>query len=525
MNKIELVRLLIESIKKGYTEQEVIDLIEETNVFEERDNFFLLTDFYKTTHWLQYPRGTSEVMSYYENREGMFPKQIFFGLQYIIKKYLVGRVAYPWMLEDAKKTIKEASGFDYFNTIGAERLVYHHKGRLPIEIRAVPEGSIVGTSNVLFTIRNTDPEMPFLTNYIEDICMWVYSTIAPATNSYYFSKLERYFGSITGAEENPYFLNDFGLRGASSLETAKKAGGGHLLIYKGSDNLPAQKWLEKYYNAPTILGSVFASEHSTTTINGEENECDTIKNWLLNKIPGAAPASLVIDSYDDIRFTKEYLGGKLKHIILERAGTTIARPDSGFPVQKSLNIIQILWDCFGGIVNGKGFKVLNVKVRVIYGDKISYTMGYEIMKNLVDNEFCISNMVFGAGGDITQNYNRDTFGTAIKCCFAVIDDKERNVAKNPKSQSSKKSKAGKLKLYRYQNGKYATITSSDSQFDSYINELKTVLYNGDLIIDYTYDQVRERFLWDRKSDNEDLGVLYTKEGVKNIKIKMEEIEH
>lgn len=42
-----------------------------------------------------------------------------------------------------------------------------HDGRLPIRIKAVPEGRIIPRGNVLFTVENTDPDFYWLTNYIE----------------------------------------------------------------------------------------------------------------------------------------------------------------------------------------------------------------------------------------------------------------------------------------------------------------------------------------------------------------------
>lgn len=42
-----------------------------------------------------------------------------------------------------------------------------HDGRLPIRIKAVPEGRIVPRGNVLFTVENTDPAFFWLTNYLE----------------------------------------------------------------------------------------------------------------------------------------------------------------------------------------------------------------------------------------------------------------------------------------------------------------------------------------------------------------------
>lgn len=49
----------------------------------------------QTSHWRQYPPGTTEVYSYFESRGGKFPEVTFFGLQYIIKRYLTGQVRRP----------------------------------------------------------------------------------------------------------------------------------------------------------------------------------------------------------------------------------------------------------------------------------------------------------------------------------------------------------------------------------------------------------------------------------------------
>lgn len=46
-------------------------------------------------------------------------------------------------------------------------LTQKYDGHLPIEIKAVPEGSVIPRGNVLFTVENTDPECYWLTNWIE----------------------------------------------------------------------------------------------------------------------------------------------------------------------------------------------------------------------------------------------------------------------------------------------------------------------------------------------------------------------
>ncbi len=55
-------------------------------------NLILLSDSYKYSHARQYPPDSEYVYSYFESRGGAWSKTIFFGLQYILKKYLEGQV-------------------------------------------------------------------------------------------------------------------------------------------------------------------------------------------------------------------------------------------------------------------------------------------------------------------------------------------------------------------------------------------------------------------------------------------------
>ena len=56
------------------------------------ENFLMLTDSYKITHHLQYPPDTETIFSYFESRGGKWKETLFFGLQYILKRHLVGVV-------------------------------------------------------------------------------------------------------------------------------------------------------------------------------------------------------------------------------------------------------------------------------------------------------------------------------------------------------------------------------------------------------------------------------------------------
>lgn len=473
--------------------REIIDLLDDQNVFKKQENFFLLTDFYKQTHWMQTPNGTSEIYSYYENRNSIFPKQVFFGLSYILQEYFEGVVARQWMIDEARQRVLEESGFDYFNLIGAQRIVDVHGGRLPLEIKAAPEGSIIPTGNVLFTLRNTDPLLPFLTNYVESIIMQVYSTIGTATLSFYIRKLGEKWGKVTGVEMHSFFLTDFGLRGGSSLETSKKNGGAHLLVFKGSDNEPAQSWLTEYYNAPTVLGSVFATEHSTTTIWGRDGEKDAVRKWI-TEAPESAVLSFVIDSYNYKEFITKILGDpEIKALIMGRSGKIVARPDSGIPNLVAKNCLDLLASTFGFSMNDN-YKVLDPHVGLIYGDGINYDSINLILKTIVEGGYCVSNIIFGMGGALIQGINRDSNGVAIKCAHGIVNGVPIDVYKDPIG-GGKKSKKGYQKLHPTMNS-FMTFSSADmpsAQFTGYVDSLKTVFLNGDLLIKPNYVDIKKLF--------------------------------
>ncbi len=153
------------------------------------NNILLKTDSYKMSHHLQYPPNTTTVFSYLESRGGNYPEQVFFGLQYILKKHLVGQVLTKENLEQATEFWKEHFGIDIVDKEMWKYIIEKHKGYLPIRIRAVPEGTVVPTGNVLMTIENTDPKCASLTAFLETILLQVWYPITIATNSREIKKI------------------------------------------------------------------------------------------------------------------------------------------------------------------------------------------------------------------------------------------------------------------------------------------------------------------------------------------------
>ncbi|MBQ6350095.1 MAG: DUF5598 domain-containing protein, partial [Methanobrevibacter sp.] len=264
------------------------------------NNICLLTDSYKVTHHYFYPKGTEKIYSYLESRVGAeFNKTIFYGLQYIIKKYLEGQVVSEEKIDEADKIISTHIAEGIFNRDGWEYILDRHDGRLPIEIRAVSEGTPVEVSNVLMTVENTDKKSYWLPNYLESLLLQVWYPSTVATLSAEVRKLSNFYLEVTGsAKDNlDFMLHDFGYRGATSTESSALAGSAHLLSFSGTDTIPALAIPENYYNDSSIYGfSVQATEHSVMTSLGPEGEFKQILNVIGNARDGVL--SMVIDSYN-----------------------------------------------------------------------------------------------------------------------------------------------------------------------------------------------------------------------------------
>src|SRR5712671_5665376 len=261
-------------------------------------NLVLQTDSYKFTHWKQYPPGTEYVYSYLESRGGMFPQTLFFGLQYYLLKYLCGSVVNEEDVIEARQFVDRHIGPGMFNFEGWMHIVRNLGGKLPVMIKAVPEGSSVSVQNVLMTIENTDPHCFWLTNYLETLLLKVWYPITVATLSHAIRKviLEKLHRSGDPSLID-FKLHDFGYRGVSSEETAAIGGAAHLINFRGTDTVAGIVLLQDYYGAKTMPGfSIPASEHSTITAWGKEHELDAYRNMLQ-----AYPTGLVAcvsDSYN-----------------------------------------------------------------------------------------------------------------------------------------------------------------------------------------------------------------------------------
>lgn len=451
-------------------------------------NKLLLTDSYKLTHWKQYPPGTERVYSYFESRGGLFEETVFFGLQYYLQQYLTGRFLIPEDIFLAKNFCEKHFGRDgLFNWDGWWHIWHKHDGRLPVSIKAVPEGTVVPTSNVLMTIENTDPEVPWLTNFLETMLVQVWYPMTVATLSREMKKLIRAHLAKSGDPSQIDFkLHDFGFRGVSSVESAGLGGAAHLINFQGTDTLAGIVLAQEHYCIDMAGYSIPASEHSTITSWGRTHEADAYENMLAQFPEGLV--ACVSDSFDIYKACTDIWGDKLKEKVLGRKGTLVVRPDSGDPPTVVGQVLDALGEKFGYTMNAKGFKVLPPQVRVIQGDGIDYTMTRQILEVMSLRGWSADNIAFGMGGALLQKLDRDTQKCAFKCAEVVVSGEARKVSKDPITDPGKRSKAGRLKLVRTERGGFTTIDADLEAED----QLVEVFRNGEILKTYKFDEVRAR---------------------------------
>ena len=454
-------------------------------------DYLLDTDSYKASHYLQYPPNVTSMFSYIESRGGEYKETVFFGLQYILKRYLSHRVTVEEVNE--AKAFFEAHG-EPFNYDGWMYIAKDLKGKLPVRIRAVPEGTVVPTHNALVTIESTDSKVFWIVSWLETMLLRVWYPITVSTRSYNIKKIILEALNLSSDDPNSeigFKLHDFGSRGVSSQESAMIGGAAHLVNFFGSDTVAGIVCANRYYNCPMAAFSIPAAEHSSITSWGKNNEVDAYRNMLNQFAKPGSLVAVVSDSYDLWNACSNLWGDQLKEEVIKSGATVVIRPDSGDPAEVVLKTLTLLSRKFGFTVNSKGFKVLN-NVRVIQGDGINEQSIKDILNLIHANKFSASNIAFGMGGGLLQQLNRDSLKFAMKCSSIIVDGEFRDVFKDPVTDSGKRSKAGRLDLVKWSNGKFETVLLQNDKIANEFSIMRTVFENGEILVDDSLSVIRER---------------------------------
>lgn len=327
----------------------------------------LSADFYKPAHIDQYSKKTSLIQSNFTARSArLFPhfadedqRILFGGLQ--------GPLA--WFFRDLwndrffnrpkdvvvgeyKRMMDTAIGKDKVNINGISEL--HDLGYLPLEVRALPEGSLVPVRVPVYTVHNTHPDFYWLVNFLESvISAETWKTVTTATTVFQLNKLCRAFAQKTcdNFDHLPYQLHMFAFRGEAGVHDAAQSEFGHLMNSMGTDTIPSICYAEDYYGmeGQFVAGSIPASEHSVATTNigfiiedlkvefpeatqdelRYKAEVIFLRKYITEIYPDGF-VSYVADSYDYWAIVTKALP-ELYEEIIAREGRLVIRPDSGIP--------------------------------------------------------------------------------------------------------------------------------------------------------------------------------------------------
>ena len=481
-----------------------------------RTNPMLLIDFYKAVHAEMLPKGITKSVSYFTprmSRVKRWNEVVMFGLQGFIKTYLIDYFneaffdkPFETVMAEYKRIMDATLGAEAYKIEKVEKL--HKLGYLPIEIFALPEGTLVPMHVPMFGITNTHPEFAWLPQSLESLISaesW-HPMLAATVGHTYREIVNRYY-DLTCEDTIPRAraLGAFDFRGEECTESAVKAGAGWCLSFLNTATVPTIPYLEQNYNCdctkePVAFGSP-STEHSVMCSNfAVDGDEITLLRRLLTEIYPNTSFSAVLDSYDYWNIIEHVLP-QLKKEILEHNGCMLMRGDSGDCVEVVTETVFKLWDIFGGTVNSKGYKVLDPHVKAIYGDSITVQRCEQIYEILTEKGFACSNVALGVGSfsfqcieedGILKPFTRDTFSSCIKATYCEIDGKPYPIFKNPKDGGFKKSQKGCCVVYR-EDGvlKYRDEYHWNEAVADERNLLETVYKDGVLVKEQTLQGIRQ----------------------------------
>ncbi|GAO43194.1 nicotinate phosphoribosyltransferase [Flavihumibacter petaseus] len=482
----------------------------------------LLKDGYKVGHKFQYPDGTTLVYSNLtprKSRNKEISEIVFFGLQYFIKEYLQ-RQFHEGFFNLPKEAAIRTYQRRIDNYLGKDSITFDHiaalhdLGYLPLEIKAIPEGTLVPMRVPVLTIRNTHPDFFWLTNMLETVMsaiLWKPCTSA-TTAFQYLCTFHRYAAETVGADTSfiPWQGHDFSFRGMSGIEDAVMSGAAHLLSFTGTDTIPAIDFLEEYYQANSdeelVGGSVAATEHSVMCMGTQTDELATFRR-LIDKVYPTGIVSIVSDTWDFWQVITDFLPA-LKNEILARNGKVVIRPDSGDPVKIIVGdpsapagspahkgAIACMWETFGGTITSQGYKLLDPHIGLIYGDSITLERQQDILEGLKQNGFASYNVVLGIGSFTYEYVTRDSYGFAMKATYGEVNGEGREIFKDPKTDDgTKKSAKGLMQVYRNEETGKLELKDQCSWEEEAQGELVTVYRDGKLIVDFSLADIRQRVI-------------------------------
>lgn len=331
-------------------------------------NSIFLTDGYKLSHPQQYPKGTVFIMDNFTPRsdnhapkvcqgKGVVVFGVQMGLQWLKEHFdqnfffTAERLEYgnpnasqfqsalnAGELEKLKKRAIDPIKKEFSMYLNSDYDTSYFEelwdiGYLPIEVRALEEGTVCPIRVPMLTICNTKEEFFWLPNFLETILsQLLWKPMTSATIALAYRKIMTKWALKTnpqGIEAVTWQGHDFSMRGLDSVYATMASGLGHLTSFSGTDSLPTIPAVRHYYDeVGFVAGSVPATEHSVMCAGSKDDEKGTYLRLLETYPTGIL--SVVSDTWDLWNVITKILP-ELKDKIMARDGKLVIRPDSGDP--------------------------------------------------------------------------------------------------------------------------------------------------------------------------------------------------
>lgn len=457
-------------------------------------NSIIDTDSYKVPQWRFYRPGVKRIYSFLESRGGEHDELMLAGLQPLL--YKLGQPVQDWEMDEAFEFFGKHFGFtSYMNKRMWDEIVNKHDRRLPLDVRAVPEGLMLPKRTPLMTSENTaDTVCAPLVGYQETRMMrdvWPASSIA--TRLFRMKKrIKPYFDRTSDNGVSPFAVLDFMSRGVFGYDHSCLAGAVFTFFFGGSDNMAGIRYANYYYDSEMSAHSVAATEHSIASGFGYGNDDDYI-DWCLDQAEPGSILSLVGDTWNIFEFTKKLCREDRKAKIINKKLKVVVRPDSGEREDVMPEVLRTMCDGFGTTKNNKGAEVINYNASCLWADGMNEHTVVEPYAEAEKLGISADSVMAGSGGGIgAAKLDRDTDKWAFKASEYLMEDGTRlPVFKDPITDPGKTSKKGRFGVLRDEDGTFRTI-SRENDVEDVADLLETRYYNGEVINPQTLEQIRER---------------------------------
>ena len=325
-------------------------------------NPFLLTDFYKLTHILQYRPELRELTSYLTPRGSRLKgidKVVFFGLSAYVHSYVVENFNKnffnrPWWdsCNDVKEVLKEGLGYsDEMISKTLDNLhALHELGYLPVEINAVAEGTLVPMGVPCLEIKSTNPQFFWVGQALEaSLSAAIWHPMVSATIAREYRKIAReaFAKTVENGIDERTAMCDFSMRGQESNESAVNASVAWLTSMWNSSTVAARKHIKDVYGkCDGNVRGLTSTEHSVMTshacLDGGD-EYYTFK-YLFDLYKNVSFAA-VCDSYDFWNVLTNILPNYFMYNIDERGKRGLfigVRHDSAEPVDALCGTVPVI---------------------------------------------------------------------------------------------------------------------------------------------------------------------------------------